>query len=229
MGCRDMSLKRMLVFLMALLASSANAADPIYFYGGINVGVYSNTQLVIEPFGLWMWGPIGAPGFGGQLVELTNEVLPDLTSIGCNGVDVNPNGAGHMPPDGAYDLHAFYNPITGDVCFISSLQGSTLSVPHPSGYAFYRKLPYGNIVLNGALVPNHTAGWPLPTVMFTATERAIAAFSSPTNSWVAVDCSKLIPENARMGYFRVHVTSGTASVLSVVSSSIKICILSANE
>jgi hypothetical protein len=198
------------VLLVGLLIVPAKASDPIYHYGGINVGVFSSTQLVIEPFSLWMWGPIGTPGFGGQLVEFTNEVKPDLTTIGCNGMDANPNGAGQMPPDGAYDIFAFYNPTTGDVCFINTLLGTPPTAP--SGYTYYRKLPYGNIVLNGALAANHTSGWPMPTVMFTATERSVATFPSATNSWVGVDCSKLIPENARMGFFRVHVTGGNASV-----------------
>lgn len=188
------------------------SANPIYYFAGLNVGVFSPTQLVIEPFGLWMWGPIGTPGFGGQLFNLVATLYPDLTTIGPNGMDANPNGAGHMPPDYAYDLHAFGNPATEDVIFYVSAKGRTLDITPPSGYTHYRKIPYGVIVRNGTLQINHTANWPMPTVTFDGIEIVIATYGAATGGWMPVNLAKLIPENARQGLFRAHITNGSATV-----------------
>jgi len=190
------------------------AANPIYAVNGMNVNVLSNSQMVIEPFSFWAWGPIGTPGWGGQLVEFNTTNYPDLTTIGLGGMDANPNGAGNMPPDGAYMLWGFYNPTTNDTKFVTSRQIAISGMPVYPGYTHWRKFSYGVIVKNGKLVENHTAGWPVPTVIFTATESnfLVGTWIATTPGWVAVDLSKLIPEHSRMGIFRATISGNAATI-----------------
>ncbi len=183
----------------------SSPTDPFYAMNGCNVGVFSDQQLVIEPFSMWMWGPIGTPGWGGQMVNFTNTLYPDLRTIGLNGMDANPNGAGNMPPDWAYNIHAFANPTTGDVGFILSKQGSTNAITPPAGYTLYRKLMYGCPVYGGKLLTNHTANWPMPMVEFTPQVQVGPAFTSAVTDY-PVDVARLIPENSRMGIFRAVIT-----------------------
>src|SRR5574337_1816120 len=109
---------------MFLFVDCAHSADPTYAIAGVNAGTYSNTQMVIEPFSMWMWGGSG----DGQMVSFSSTKYPDMTKIGCNGLDKLQPGqsAGGIAPDNAYKLFAFSNPTTQDVCFIVT-SGTALS------------------------------------------------------------------------------------------------------
>lgn len=177
--------------------------DQTYFLGGINVGVYNSTTLVIEPCAAWL--------FGSGIINLTTTVFPDMRGIGLNGVDVNPNGQGNMCPDGCYDIYMLYNPTTQQVGFICSLQGAIGNVVLPSGFTSYRKLMYGVLVYQGALVANHTANWPMPTVMLTS-PILVTSILSPSTNWVTLDLSKLTPENARYAWYRLVFTGSACNM-----------------
>lgn len=203
------------IILAALLSlTSARAADPTYSISGVNAGVLSDTQMAIEPFSYWAWGPIGTPGFGGLLVQMNSTVYPDLTTIGLNGMDANPNGAGHMPPDGAYVMHAYFNPTTGVTGFVTSASPVPASSAPAPGYTYYRKLMYGAIVKGGRLVSNHASHWPMPSIYFTEleTNTVIGTYTASTGGWVAVDLKKLIPEHSRFGIFRALISGGAGTI-----------------
>lgn len=189
----------------------------MYEISGCNVGVFSDQQLVIEPFSAWLWDSV-AGGFNGSVWDLTTTKYPDMRVVGLNGVDVNPNGAGNMPPNASYDIYMIGNPTTGDVGFILSLQSSWGSVVKPSGYTCFRKLMYGVPVIGGKLAANHTSNWPMPTVMLTAPYQ-IAAITSPSSSWVTLDCSKIVPENARWVWYRCVFTGSPCNAYISSSSS----------
>jgi hypothetical protein len=178
--------------------------DQTYAISGVNVGVLSDTQMVIEPFSMWMWD---LAGNNGQIVNFSNTKNPDITVVGLNGRDFGSPGT---CPDGAYNLYGLYNPTTDDVGFIVSDHNSYGAIGAPPGYTFARKLMYGVVVVGGKLYPNHCAHWPMPKVMFT-TQTQVAAFFSNV-IWAPIDLSKLIPENARMGHFRFVVTGPNSNV-----------------
>jgi len=172
--------------------------DPTYFIGGCNVGVYNSATLVIEPFAAWLWNGSS----GGDIINLTTTLYPDMRNIGLNGVDVNPNGQGNMCPDGCYDIYMIYNPTTQDVGFICSLSGSWGGVRAPSGYTWYRKLMYGVLVYGRQLAANHTANWPMPTVML-STPILITEIKQASTNWITLDLSKYTPENSRYAWYRI--------------------------
>jgi len=174
--------------------------DQRYFIGGANVGVYNDVTLVIEPFSAWMFGALAG------IRNLTTTIYPDMRGIGLNGIDANPNGQGHMPPDGCYDIYLLCNPVSGDVGVICSLSASLGGVVLPTGYTLFRKLMYGVLIRSGKLVANHTANWPMPTVML-STPILITSILSPSQAWVTLDLSKLTPENARWVWYRCVFTN----------------------
>lgn len=204
-----------IIIATALLSmGGARAADPTYAISGANIGVLSDTKMVVEPFSYWAWGPIGTPGFSGMLAQSNATIYPDLTTIGLNGMDVNPNGTGNMPPDGAYVMHAYFNPATGDTAFITSASPLSAASPPAPGYTHYRKMMYGAVVKGGKLVNNHVSHWPMPSIYFTdvETDTVIGTYTAPTGGWVPIDLKKLIPEHSRFGIFRAIIAGGTADI-----------------
>lgn len=194
-------MKKLLLFLL-LLSNPALAADPIYSIQGVNVGIFSNTKMVIEPFSLWMWDS-SAGGFNGQTVAFTSTKYPDLTTVGCNGMDAGTVGV--MPPDATYKLFAFYNPTTQDICFITTAAISYSDIVKPSGYTFWRPLMYGVTVYQGKLLENHVSHWPMPRIDFTQQIQVGPAFLASVTDY-CVNIHKLIPENARFANFRAVLT-----------------------
>ncbi len=178
--------------------------DQRYYLGGVNAGVLSDNQMVIEPFSLWMWDQVGNAS---QIVNFAVTKYPDITVVGLNGRDFGSAGA---CPDGAYNLYAVYNPTTGDVGFLISNHNSYGALVRPTGYTFARKLMYGVVVLGGKLYPNHCASWPMPKIIFTK-QTLVASFTTNV-LWAPIDMSKLIPENSRMGHFRFVVTNQLSNV-----------------
>lgn len=192
-------------------------SDPISALNGMNLAVLNNTQLEIEGGpSMWMWNaPIGS-GFVGQMVSITQNIIIDLTTIGANGMDVNPNGAGRMPPNGAYDLHAFLMPGASQPIFVVSKQGATENVAF-SGYAAYRKIPIFIPVIGGGLAPTAISGWPHPSTIYTnstlITEfRNIGAGLGSLGVPHPIDISEYVGENCRLGMFRLVISGGTANV-----------------
>lgn len=174
-----------------------------YYISGVNVGVFSNTQLEIEPFSLYLFGI-------NQVYTMSATIFPDLTTIGLNGMDVNPNGAGHMPPDWAYNIYAIYNPTTQGFGFILSQATAFENVVVPSGFTSYRKLCYGVTVYNGALLTNHTTHWPMPRVDFSP-QILVGSFTT-TQTFTPVDVARYVPDNSRFVNFRAVLT-GTGNNL----------------
>lgn len=215
---------------------SAPPQSPLYFWGSPNIQIDDRQghvgQIVLEGFAFWGWGPLPQRGWCGQMINSLSQITVDIKHIGMNGIDVNPNGEGNMPPDGAYDVHLFAapgdptaSPPTPDaVEVIVSLQGSTAAVPHDAGYDLYRKMPYNVIVRKGAIVPSTVTGWPqTPCQTFTTTDGIPIGpyFSAPTyppnapagtNGWVAIDVSNTIGENSDFGTWKAIISGGTASV-----------------
>lgn len=202
------------------------SSDPIGALNCMNLGVLDGTGnpavdkkcLLIEGGpSLWMWNAPAGSGYAGQMVAIEQDITIDLTAIGANGMDVNPNSAGHMPPDGAYDLHAFLMPGATTPIFVVSKQGATEDVQF-SGYAAYRKIPIFIPVLGGVLAPTGISGWPHPTTTYTnntlVTElrnippAGLGSLAAP----YAIDISTYVGENCRQGAFGVVITNGTATV-----------------
>lgn len=181
-------------------------ADQTFYIGGVNVGVFDDQHLVIEPFSAALWRGFDQSD-GMDIWCLTSTLMPDLRTVGVNGMDVNPNGAGHMPPDGCYDIWMVGNPTTGDLGFVLSLHSSYRDIIGSlPGYTSWRKLMFGVLVVGGKLVPCHVSNWPMPTIMFTQPVPQVAAILSPSSSWVTLDLSKLVPENARYAWYRCVFT-----------------------
>jgi hypothetical protein len=189
-------------------------ADQTYYIAGVNVGVQTNTQLVIEPFSLYMFGI-------NQIVDIPTTVFPDLTTIGLNGMDANPNGSGNMPPDWAYNIFVLYSSSEGSCSTTSPCLGFIITkataisnVVLPSGWTVantsYRKLSYGIVVTGGILLTNHTTHWPMPRVDFT-TQLLLESFTT-SQSFTAVDVAKFAPDNSRFVNFRAVLT-GTGNNL----------------
>ncbi len=177
-----------------------------FYIAGCNVGVFSDTKMVIEPFSLAMWRDTNVMQ-DVDIWKLATTVYPDITVVGLNGRDFGSPG---VCPDGAYNLYAVANPTTGDIGFIFSDKISMTDIRPPAGYTSWRKLMYGVVVVGGKLYPNHCAHWPMPKVMFTKQTPAGSFFSNVT--WAPLDLSKLIPENSRMGHFRFVVTGPNSNV-----------------
>lgn len=205
---------------------SAPPQSPLYFWGSpniqINDGADNVGQLIIEGFAFWAWGPMQTKGWCGQIINSLSQITIDIKHIGMNGIDVNPNGEGNMPPPGAYDVHLFATPGVGGapdtVAGVVSLQGSTPLVPHDPAYDHYRKMPYNVIVRNGVIVPSTVIGWPTPCISFTNADvdapgnMTVQTYSAPTNGWSPLDVTSLIGENSNFAYWRAIVSGGTASV-----------------
>lgn len=232
-------MKRFLIVFFMLFSTlahgqtqcSAPPQSPLFFWGSPNIQIDDRAghvgQFVIEGFAFWGWGPLPQRGWCGQMVNSLSQLTVDIKTVGMNGIDVNPNGAGNMPPDGAYDVHLFampgtpsaIPPIPDAVEVIVSLQGSTPAVPHDAGYDLYRKMPYNVIVRNGVIMPSTVIGWPTPCISFTSTDSdgvtpntVVQEFPSATGKWVGVDVTKMIGENSNFGYWRAIISGGTASV-----------------
>jgi hypothetical protein len=174
----------------------------VFEINGVNVGVLNDQQLVIEPFSAWLWDSV-LGGYSGSVCNFTNTICPDLRTVGLNGMDVNQTGG--MPTDGCYNIFMVANPTTGDVGFICSKQGSWGLVVSPVGYTSWRKLMYGVLVIGGKLAPVHVSHWPMPRVDLTSPYQLLA-ITSPSSSWVTIDLSKLVPENARFVWYRCVFT-----------------------
>lgn len=206
-------------WFLILSPCAAQKSDPTYAINGVNVGVLNNTQLVIEPFSLWMWGPYQTPGFGGQTVAFTNTITIDLTTVGCNGMDQLQQGqtlasgqvlrsgqvAGQMPPDDTYKLWAFYNETTFDTCFIMTGSVDFAGIVKPVGYDFYREIMYGVTVYGGALLPSHISHWPMPRIDITPQIQVGPAFETAVTDF-CVDLARLIPETMRFVNMRAVLT-----------------------
>lgn len=202
------------LFLIVSPVSGQIPTTPTYSSGGLNVGVYDandHFHLVVEPFSVWGWDSI-AGGFNGQMMAMNMTLYPDLRTIGCNGMDQNPNGAGRMPPDGNDDIFVLGNPTTGDICIIVTMgDGSFGGIANkPPGYTLWAKLRYGVLINEGALVDNHTANWPMPNVRVTPDMVVTRFFGNQSQG--LIDLSKLIPENSRFAAVRLVITNGTANV-----------------
>lgn len=231
--------KRIALFflLSVLLAGSAVAQSPcsappqsqLYYWGSPNIQIDDRAdhvgQFIIEGFAFWAWGPLPQRGWCGQMINSLSQITVDLHTVGMNGIDVNPNGIGNMPPDGAYDVHLWAitgnpnatPPVPDTVAAVVSLQGSSVFVPHDSAYTLYRKMPYNIIVKNGVIVPSTVLGWPTPCIFFTNTDvdphnMVVATYPAATNAWSPVDVSKVNGENANFGHWRAMISGGTASV-----------------
>jgi hypothetical protein len=181
--------------------------DPNYAIHGCNVGVLSDTQMVIEPFSLWMWNRATPATPIGDVINFSATKYPDITVVGLNGRDF---GSAGTCPDGAYALYAVYNPTTNDMGFIFSNHISYGTLIRPAGYDYVRKLMYGVVVKAGKLYPNHCAHWPMPKVIFTNQTLVASFFSAAT--WSPVNLASLIPEASRMGHFRCVVTNANSNV-----------------
>lgn len=193
-----------ILLCLFLSISSAKATD-YYAINGVNVGVFSDTKMVIEPFSLWMWD--GSASFNGQTIGFTQTKYPDLTTVGCNGMDALQSGqsSGAMPPDGTYKLFAFYNPTTFDTCFITTGAIAYSDIVKPSGYNYWRPIMYGVTVYQGKLLENHVSHWPMPRIDFTQQIQVGPAFTTSVTDY-CINIHKLIPENARFANFRAVLT-----------------------
>lgn len=181
--------------------------DTTYYIGGVNVGVLDDTHLVIEPFSLWLFGI-------NEVYTLTTTITPNLRLIGLNGMDVNPNGSGNMPPDWAYNIFAIYDNPTGDFGFIITKATAVSDIVLPTGWSLanlsYRKISYGITVTGGVLMTNHTTHWPMPRVDFT-NQILLASFTT-TQTDTTVDVAKYVPDSSRFVNFRAVLT-GTGNNL----------------
>lgn len=237
-------LAAVIVALSIALASVAPAAaqslcsappqSPLYFWGSPNIQINDGAdqvgKLTIEGFAFWGWGPLPQRGWCGQIINSLSQITIDIKHIGMNGIDVNSNGEGNMPPPGAYDVHLWAipgdptatPPVPDTVAAVVSLQGSSVLVPHDPAYNIYRKMPYNVIVREGPngrfIVPSTVTGWPTPCVSFTtadvdaASNMTIQTYSAPTNGWSALNVTAVIGENSNFAYWRAIVSGGTASV-----------------
>lgn len=173
-----------------------------YYIGGVNVGVFDDATLVIEPFDLAMFGNDGS-----DIWQLTTTLYPDVRGVGVNGMDVNPNGQGNMPPDGCYDIYAIGNPSTRQLGFILTKAASWSDVVRPTGFTSFRKLMFGVLIHGCKLAPCHVSHWPMPRVDLT-TPIIIAQGLVPSATWLTLNLSKLTPENARFVWYRCVFTDG---------------------
>lgn len=229
-------MRRFILALLSLVtfllpAPAQIASQPTYYVGGVNVGVLSDTLLLLEPFSIFMFGI-------NQIVDvppnvcpdgLNHGLCPDLTTVGLNGMDVNPNGAGHMPPDWAYNIFMLYNATDG-ACGMSPCLGAIITIATaisdvvlPPGWQLahtsYRKIMYSAVVVNGELAPNHASNWPMPTFIFTQPV-LVASFTTAQN-YTPVDIARLAPDGGRFVRFRAVLTgSGNNLWLSPESNSL---------
>lgn len=202
------------VLAVGLLSLPAKAADQSYYIAGVNVGVQTDTQLVIEPFSLYMFGI-------NQIVDIPTTIFPDLTTVGLNGMDKLYGAPGQMPPDWAYNIFALYNASEGTCTaaapclgFIMTKATAIGDVVLPSGWTLantsYRKLMYGVTVTGGVLLTNHVSHWPMPRIDFTP-QVLIASFTT-TQTFTPVDVARFVPDNSRFVNFRA-VFTGTGNNL----------------
>lgn len=148
---------------------------------------------------------------GTALYATSDTLTVDMTASGAGGLDTGTVANGSM-----YYIYLIAN-SAGTLSGLASTGETYGAVTVPSGYSLVRKLPFGFPYhsANWDGIPDfHLSFWPRPFIRYTgaeetATWRALNGGSSTT--FVDVDLSTWIPDNARIVYLGVRTNTPAAS------------------
>lgn len=185
--------------------SGGGSYDFVRGLAGLEPSKLTGTQFVMQPGYVFEY-------YGSDFVTFDSSTTIDLATVGLNGLD-----AGSIS-DGDLFLYVIKNYTTDEVGFLASKETFQSNVTMPSGFSYFRKLPFA-VVYNsvwGGIPAFHVSGWPSPEVRLTDAESSAAwcgLAAGADTTWTYVDLSAWIPDTARMVTIQVQVrySTGTAS------------------
>lgn len=136
-----------------------------------------------------------------------------MTTSGVGGLDT-----GSVANGTSYYIYLIANSTTGALAGLASAGETYGAVTLPTGYEHVRKLPFGFVyhAVNWDGIPDfHLSGWPRPFIRYTGAEEAAAwrALNAGTSgTFVDVDLSGWIPDNARMAYLLCRTATTGAGI-----------------
>lgn len=190
----------------------AGAVNPFQLYrdlAGMELEKISTNVLQIQPG--------NCVSANSSAIFATNATINiDMTTVGANGLDV-----GSPVNATAYYVYVIVNNLSGLIAGLVSASIIYGSVVVPTGYSMVRKLPFGFVYKTAwdGIPDFHLTHWPKPFIRYTGLDindgGTWAALGVGTSStFVDVDLSTFVPDNARIAYIYADVgavgSAGTA-------------------
>ena len=153
---------------------------------------------------------------GTRVRSAATAITIDLMTVGAGGMDT-----GAPANTVGYFIYLIEDNVTGALSAVASASITYGGVIVPAGYTIFRKLPWGFVYRTAAGygvdsgIPDfHLSCWPKPYTQFTAAQIAspfIVLNASTSTSFVPVDLTNLVPDNARLARIMCRTRYATAA------------------